>query len=210
VEKIRNQAKEMFPSVYLTLLSMIQALALEALWSAVNERPHLWAGGSVALVGWFQVVATLQTIFFVWVAFTLLVIRLRWVVSVWDSAIPFALGLAQFALVALIQPRTLHLWFYVGAATACFGAWANLALTRVARREPENADALEVYGRAGALNAYGPLVGWVVFGLVAGGVTHAMAGAGALSVGLAGVANLLVFGLILWTADAWRLAVRKT
>ena len=34
MERIRTQAKEMFPTVHLTLLSMVQALALEVLWSS--------------------------------------------------------------------------------------------------------------------------------------------------------------------------------
>ena len=41
MERVRNQAKEMFPTIHLTLISIIQALALEVLWSAVNEREHL-------------------------------------------------------------------------------------------------------------------------------------------------------------------------
>lgn len=208
MQKIRAQAKELFPSVYLTLLSMIQALALEALWSAVNERPHLWAGDAAALGGWLQVTATLQTIFFVWVAFTLLVVRLRWVVSVHDSAIPFILGLGQFGLVALIEPEKLYLWFYVAAGISAFGSWANFILTREALREPENVEAIQAYGRRGTLGAYGPLVGWVLFGLIAGGVLHSLGGGGAFPVVLLGIANLFVFGLILWTRDAWNLAVR--
>jgi hypothetical protein len=208
VEKIRVQAKEMFPSVYLTLLSMIQALALEAVWSAVNERPHLWGTDAAAVAGWLQVTATLQAVFFIWVAFTLLVIRLRWVVSVRDSAIPFLLGLGQFGLIGLIEPGKLHLWFYVAAGIAAFGAWGNFVLTREALREPENVEAIQAYGRPGALAAYGPLVAWVLFGLLAGGVLQVLGGGGALPVVLTATANLLVFGLILWTRDAWSIAVR--
>ena len=209
MERIRSQAKEMFPSVYLTLLSMIQALALEALWSAVNERSHLWEGGPGTVSAWLQVTATAQTIFFVWIAFTLLVIRLRWAVSVWDSAIPFVLGFAQFALVALIAPGRMHLWFFVASATAAFGVWGNYALTREALREPENVEVIAAYGRTGHLAAYGPLVAWVLYGLLAGGLVRAFGEAGRLGVALTAIANVLAFGLILWVADSWRIASRR-
>ena len=60
MERVRNQAKEMFPNIHLTLISIIQALALEVLWSAVNEREHLWAWNAAALTGWLQAAAVFE------------------------------------------------------------------------------------------------------------------------------------------------------
>ncbi len=47
---IRERAIATFPSVMLTVLSMIQAL--ELLWTRVMESEFLWLGGWDALVGW--------------------------------------------------------------------------------------------------------------------------------------------------------------
>jgi hypothetical protein len=39
---IRERAKEHFPSVLLTFLSIIQALAVELWWSSMQEADYLW------------------------------------------------------------------------------------------------------------------------------------------------------------------------
>ena len=113
------------------------------------------------------------------------------------------------SVAALIAPGRLHLWFFVASATALLGVWGNYTLTRVAEREPENAEALAAYGREGYLAAYGPLMAWVLFGLLAGGLARVYGETGAPAVALNAIANLLVFGLILWVADSWRQAVRS-
>ena len=45
MESIRRRAMEIFPSVLLTVLSMVQALALELLWTRLGDSPYLWEGG---------------------------------------------------------------------------------------------------------------------------------------------------------------------
>ena len=42
MKSIRDRAKEQFPSVLLTLLSIVQALALEFLWDHSRHRPELY------------------------------------------------------------------------------------------------------------------------------------------------------------------------
>ena len=39
---IRNRATDQFPMVLLTLLSIVQALALELLWDHLRNRPDLY------------------------------------------------------------------------------------------------------------------------------------------------------------------------
>ncbi len=96
METIRAQAKEMFPTIYLTLISILQALALESLWSAINEREHLWAWNVEALTGWLQATAVAELIFFLWLAPVHVIVRFRWVVSVRDSLNPFVIGIGEF------------------------------------------------------------------------------------------------------------------
>ncbi len=65
---VRKRAIELSPSLTLTLLSIVQALALEVLWSSVRETPFLWEGGFRAAVGWAQVLTAFQGIVVLWVA----------------------------------------------------------------------------------------------------------------------------------------------
>ena len=52
MSRIRQRAHEHFPAVLLTLISIIQALALELLWGKITGTESLWQADMVALVGW--------------------------------------------------------------------------------------------------------------------------------------------------------------
>ncbi len=47
-----ERAKDLLPAIILTILSMIQALALELFWSKIQDSGFLWQGGMDAIVGW--------------------------------------------------------------------------------------------------------------------------------------------------------------
>ncbi len=134
------RAKELAPSVLVTLLSIIQALSLEVLWSALIEKEHLWQGGWAAWIGWCQVLAVLIGIALVWVFYTTIVMRFVWLPNVRDSVIPFALGLGEFVLADLLEPRWLSVWFLVMAGVFTYSTWASYLMFRSAAADPENAD----------------------------------------------------------------------
>jgi len=52
MDSIRNRATDQFPMVLLTLLSIVQALALEFLWDHLRNRPDLYEYSWIALLGW--------------------------------------------------------------------------------------------------------------------------------------------------------------
>ena len=49
------QAQNQFPTVLLTLISIIQALALELLWNKVSESSFLYEFSTSALIAWGMV-----------------------------------------------------------------------------------------------------------------------------------------------------------
>lgn len=51
---MRNRAKEIFPMVLLTLLSIVQALALEFLWDHTRHRSDLFELSIAVIPGWLQ------------------------------------------------------------------------------------------------------------------------------------------------------------
>jgi hypothetical protein len=197
----------MFPTIYLTLLSMVQALALEVLWSAVNDHEYFWSWNAVALTGWLQATAVFQLIFFIWVAYAHVVMRFRWVVSVRDSVIPFILGVAQFALIGLIHPDRVHLWFYGLAATSCFGAWVALVVVRQVWEEPDNADLLAAIGKPRPFLYSGPLLVCVILAVGQGVLTQWYGSTVGLAVSLTGMVNVVLLCLNLWYGRFWRRAV---
>ena len=207
MEQVRAQAKEMFPTIYLTLLSMVQALALEVLWSAVTSHDYFWSWNSVALTGWLQATAVFQLMFFIWVAYAHVVMRFRWVVSVRDSLIPFVLGLAEFALIGLIHPDRVHLWFYGLAVISAFGAWVALVVVREVWAEPDNADLLAVIGQPRRFVYAGPLLICVLLAVGQGVLAQVYRDTVALTVSLIGMVNVVLLSLNLWYGRFWRRAV---
>jgi len=140
MQTIRERTKEHFPSVLVTLLSIFQALALELLWGRVRESPHLFEGGLGAWIGWAQALVVLLVVLAIWVSYTSLVMRLRWVPRVSDMMTPFGIGLLEFALVDLMGPATTGAWLVVFVAAYTATMAGTHVLYRRARAEPENAE----------------------------------------------------------------------
>ena len=79
MEEIRNRARANLPTVLLTLLSIVQALALEFLWGYFKETPDLLDVSWVNMLVWVQLTATLIGLVLIWIVYASHVIRLRWV-----------------------------------------------------------------------------------------------------------------------------------
>jgi hypothetical protein len=174
VESIRARATELLPSVLLTLLSMIQALALELLWSRLRDSPHLWAGGWEALLGWVQIAAMLLGFLQVWLFYTSLVMRFRWVPALEDSLIPFGIGILEFTLIDLLGPTYLGLWFVVLALVFAISVWASHRIFRRARRDAGNREFFENVPPAKRGDFLAPIV--AVVGLASIGIVLHLSG----------------------------------
>lgn len=169
METIRNRATELFPSVLLTVLSMIQALALELLWTRIHENSYLWILDWDALVGWTQIAAMLLGFLQVWLFYVSFVMRFRWLPSIQDSVVPFGIGLIEFSLVDLMGPDSLGPWFYAFALVFAVSTWASHTIFRRARHDPANRDFFELV-RPATLRDFMPsmiaIAGIGSFGLV--------------------------------------------
>ena len=101
-----ERAKDLLPSIILTILSMIQALALELFWSRIEDSVFLWQGGLDAVVGWLQLSVMLVGILLIWVFYVSFVLRFTWLPSLEDTLIPFLIGLLEFAMIDLMRERS--------------------------------------------------------------------------------------------------------
>jgi hypothetical protein len=100
---MRARAVSQFPIVLLTLVSIIQALALELLWSKVSESDFLWNFDIKALVGWGMLSVALMGILQIWVMYSTIVIGFTWRPSLRDSVLPFVIGIQQFMMISKIS-----------------------------------------------------------------------------------------------------------
>lgn len=136
--EIRRRASRQLPSVLLTLLSIIQAIAIDALWSRTVARSEFFELSSIAVLGWLQTLITLLVIILIWAVHVRLVMRFRWTPSLNDVILPFVVGIAEFALIEVADPGLLGQWCLAAALTAAVGAVIDLRFLRRARRDPRN------------------------------------------------------------------------
>ena len=135
---VRNRAKDLLPQVLLTLMSIIQALALEFLWDDVRvaERALRWDAVST----WFQIFADMLAIMQVWLLYTSATMRVRWTPSMRDLMIPFLIGILEFLLIDVTGPNHRGLWFLTLAAVYTVASWDAQSVFSRARLDPDNAE----------------------------------------------------------------------
>lgn len=133
-----KHAKSLLPTILLTVLSMIQALALELFWNKIQASQFLWKYDWYALIGWLQVITMFIGILLIWVLYTSTVLRFTWLPTMQDTLIPFFIGLLEFALISLLQPSTLGPWFIVLTLVFALATATNHMAMKQARRDPDN------------------------------------------------------------------------
>ncbi len=138
MNRIRRRATKQLPSVLLTLLSIIQAIALESLWERTIHRQEFFEASWIATLGWLQVTVTFSVIVLIWIVYIALLMRFRWTPALTDLALPFAVGIAQFALIELASPARLGEWCLGLAALAVIAMAIDFRFIRRARRDPRN------------------------------------------------------------------------
>lgn len=145
MNSIRNRAKDLFPSVSMTLLSIIQALALEFLWDQIHDSAYLWTPGWPALLGWLQLIAAMLGILQVWLFNTSVAMRFRWTPYSRDLMLPFAIGVLEFTMIDLTGTTYLIWWLVDLACVYTLAAWIGHDIFVRARRDPDNHEYFSVF-----------------------------------------------------------------
>lgn len=135
---IRQRAKENFPTVLLSILGIIQALAMEILWSKLQELDYLSSFSMLSVIAWAQIIATFMGVVIVWVSYSSSAMRFRWVPSTMDSVFPFFIGLLEFAMIESINPNEPGLWLVFLAMIFASMNWVSHSMMRAARKDDDN------------------------------------------------------------------------
>ena len=135
---MRNRAKEHFPSVLLTLLSIVQAIALELLWSHVTASDYLYEPTWIAALAWAQITGTFLTLILVWVVYASSAMRFRWTPVTSDSVYPFFIGLIEFMLIETLGPDEFGQWMLFIALAFAVMHWVTHANMKRARLDADN------------------------------------------------------------------------
>lgn len=138
MKKNVERARELVPSIILTILSMIQALAIELFWSRIEGSEILFQGGWDSVIVWLQLGVVLIGILLIWVFYVSFVLRFSWLPTLDDTLIPFLVGLLEFAMIDLMYPHPLGPWFLLLAAIYAITVATSHVTMRRARRDPAN------------------------------------------------------------------------
>jgi hypothetical protein len=203
METMRTRAKEHLPHVLLTLLSIIQALALELFWSELQDLKGLYHLSWQSISLWSQVAATFMGILVIWVLYATTVMRFKWVPSISDSVVPFFVGLLQFILIESLGPDTAGIWFLILAAILAVMYGESHLIMRRARRDPDNAEFFEQINPAGISDFIQPAI--IVISMFSLGLYVTLAPSNPVLVGLGFVASLLLLvGHLVFMGMFWK------
>jgi hypothetical protein len=148
MDSMRNRAKDIFPMVLLTLLSIVQALALEFLWDHTRQRADLFELSVAVIPGWLQIAATLNVIVIIWLMYAGMLMRFRWTPTTMDSIFPFVIGLIQFLLIDIMGTKYFALWIMVLAVTFGVLVFIDHRAMRRARQDGANSEFFDRYAPA--------------------------------------------------------------
>lgn len=162
MQEIRERARANLPTVLLTLLSIVQALALEFLWTFTRDNPQVWEMTWISLLTWLQLAASFLGLVLIWVVYASHVMRLRWVPTTTDSIYPFAIGLLEFVLIELLGAEHFGGWMISYAAIFALMVWISHRTMRRARLDGQNEQFFNNLQPAEPKDFYGAIAGVIV------------------------------------------------
>jgi len=206
MKTIRNRARERLPSVLLTLLSIVQALALEFLWSHVRDTDYLLVGSWTAILSWLQITASFISIVLIWLVYASNAMRFRWVPNTSDSVYPFIIGLLEFMLIENLGPDTIGLWLICLAVIFGSMVWISHMTMRRARLDGDNDEFFSQLAPA-TLRDFYPAIG-IVGGFTLVGIQLEVSGSqGSIAMIAVVIANIVVIWQSFMTAHYWNRSV---
>lgn len=200
-----ERLQEGLGAIYLTLNSVVIALALEKLFDRMVLVAPLPPGDMAGVLIWLQAAALLVAAFAMFIIASYTVLALRWDISVLDAAGPFAILLILAAAITAVGSGTGLVFFYIAASGQFFGGRVLAQILREAEAQPANRPVLDRVDLkatfvAGTVSWVAPLVTAVLLHIGVIGTVGAVVGAALL------LASMLA--LVIIFAGSWWRAIR--
>jgi hypothetical protein len=125
-----RRARQALPTIQLTLLSIIVALAFENLIEHVRNLPELWQTSTAAMLGWLQVMAITATVIAMWAGLSLQITLSSRAPGGADFLTPIAFLALLHIGIGAIGGASAHVFLYATAGGAALG---GLTLWRESR-----------------------------------------------------------------------------
>jgi hypothetical protein len=135
-EALIKQIRDNHPNVYLTLVSIIVALALEDLFSLVREFYTVEGPEAVTVLLWLQIIGAFAAAFATWVGYCHIFITTRWILGIWDALSVMTLLVTLFLINSFVGAENSAWWFCAMGAQSFAGGTILYVNMRRARIEP--------------------------------------------------------------------------
>jgi hypothetical protein len=192
--------------VLLTLLSIVQALALELLWSKARESAHLFDMTLAALISWIQISTSFLGLIVIWIVYASAAMRFRWVPATSDSVYPFVIGVLEFILIETLAPEYMGWWFICLALIFGLMTWVNHTKMHRARLDGENDEFFADLAPATPRDFYPAFA--IVFGFLSVGIYVAVSGTrGILALLAVSAAFVVLVRQLILAAQFWAISV---
>ena len=129
---VKQRLKDSFSLVYLTLLSVIQGVALADLALIVGAGYQHFT-----VVRWLLVLVNFGVVITIWHTFTMHITLWRWIPDLRDTLIPFMIGAIELVFNHTIS-LSLSSWFFIMAIIASMATLAILYVGQRAKEDEEN------------------------------------------------------------------------
>jgi hypothetical protein len=208
-QALLQRLRSSYLSATLTILSIIQGVALAALGATVAANAvHLTPGQ------WLMVIVTFGALILVWTQVSIETMAWVMVPDFELILVPFSVGALELVLVAAIT-LNLALWLFGGAVVIAFSSLGLVQVERRAGQEPENAKLFARLGgqrRSAHVYNLAGVVLYVLLGVVSlvGQFSRVDAAVGVrapASVAAAVIAGLWMVGWLLRSSAYWRQVV---
>ena len=154
VNPIRQRVKANVPAVVLTLLGIIQAFAVDLLWSFVVADSEIYQLSLPALITWLQILSLVAGMLMIWLIYAMNVSRFVWVPTMSEFVTPFWVGFLQVLSIHCLKFDNPGAWFISFALIIATMNWIAHSTMKRARLEPDNAEFFNSRGTASASDFY--------------------------------------------------------
>lgn len=135
-DALKKQIRDSHPNVYLTLVSIIVALALEDLFSLVREIYTVAGPEAVTVLLWLQILGAFAAAFSTWVGYCHIFITTRWILGIWDALSVMTLLVTLFLINSFVGAENSAWWFCAMGAQSFAGGTILYVNMHRAKMEP--------------------------------------------------------------------------
>ena len=158
---IRQRVKANVPAVVLTLLGIIQAFAVDLLWSFVVADSEIYQLSLPALITWLQILSLVAGMLMIWLIYAMNVSRFVWVPTMSEFVTPFWVGFLQVLSIHCLKFDNPGAWFISFALIIATMNWIAHVTMKRARSDPDNAAFFDQRGKA-ELSDFYPVIALIV------------------------------------------------